>query len=129
MRTAVTLECARCLNPFDREVAAHLEEEFSPTVNVTTGAPLPPPEDKALSIDDRHVLDLTEAVRQYLLTTLPMKAVCSPRAGVYVRHAAQTSMRTPARATPSPCSDLSRDLARFGAARRERATVRDRVIL
>jgi uncharacterized protein len=78
LRTSVTLECARCLNAFEKTVSAQFEEEFSPTVNVTTGTPLPPPEDEALTIDDRHVLDLTEAVRQYLLTTLPMKPVCSP---------------------------------------------------
>jgi len=78
VRTSITLDCARCLKSFAREVTARFEEEFSPTVSVLTGAPLTPAEDDALRIDDRHVLDLTEAVRQYLLMSLPLKPVCTP---------------------------------------------------
>ncbi|MPZ16188.1 MAG: DUF177 domain-containing protein [Chloroflexi bacterium] len=75
--TVEEVECSRCLMTFPAEVATQFEEEFIPCVNVVTGAPLPPPEDEALRIDDRHVLDLTETFRQYLLTAVPLKPVCS----------------------------------------------------
>lgn len=74
--TTVELECARCLMPVPVEIGARLEEEFLPSVNVLTGEPLDPPEDEALRIDDRHILDLTETARQYLVTALPLQPVC-----------------------------------------------------
>jgi uncharacterized protein len=76
--TTVELECSRCLEPFAYPVSVRFAEEFLPTVNVTTGAPVESAEDEALRIDEHHVLDLTEAVRQYLLTEIPLKPVCQP---------------------------------------------------
>ncbi len=76
--TTVELECSRCLEPFAYPVSVHFEEEFLPTVNVLTGAPVESADDEALRIDEHHVLDLTEAVRQYLLTEIPLKPVCRP---------------------------------------------------
>jgi uncharacterized protein len=76
VHTIVQLECSRCLEPVAVAVEAHVEDEFLPSVNVLSGEPLPVPEDEALRIDDRHILDLTEAVRQYLVTTLPLQPVC-----------------------------------------------------
>jgi uncharacterized protein len=72
----VQLECSRCLEPFDYPISVSFDEEFLPTVNVLTGAPLDSPEDDALRIDEHHILDLTEASRQYLLTSIPLKPVC-----------------------------------------------------
>ena len=77
MATSVELECSRCLEPVELDLAIDLDEEFRPSVNVLTGAPLAPPEDEALRIDERHVLDLTEAARQYLSTALPLQALCT----------------------------------------------------
>lgn len=74
----VDLECSRCLKNFAAAVDAAFVEEFRPSVNVVTGEPLPQPEDQALRIDERHVLDLTETVRQYLVTALPFKPLCQP---------------------------------------------------
>jgi len=54
-----------------------LEEEFYPTMDVVTGVPLPQPEDAdSFTVDEHHVLDLYEAVRQYALLALPMKPLC-----------------------------------------------------
>jgi uncharacterized protein len=48
-----------------------------PTVDVTSGAPLPAPEEAStFTIDEHHILDLTEAVHQYAVIALPMKALC-----------------------------------------------------
>jgi uncharacterized protein len=55
----------------------NFEEEFLPTVDATSGMPLPPPDDAgAFTIDEQHILDLTEAVRQYSLMAIPIKALC-----------------------------------------------------
>jgi uncharacterized protein len=78
LATRVELECARCLEPVQRAVTIDLDEEFRPSIHVTTGAPLGPTEDDALQIDEHHVLDLAEAVRQYVETALPLQPLCSP---------------------------------------------------
>jgi uncharacterized protein len=59
-----------------------LQEEFLPTVDVHSGQPLPPLDEgedvEVFRIDDHHHLDLTEAVRQALVTQLPMRPLCRP---------------------------------------------------
>jgi len=73
----VELTCSRCLGRFHHPLKIRFEEEYVPTVDVNTGANLPPPEDSAsFTIDERHNIDLTEAVRQYALMAMPMKALC-----------------------------------------------------
>jgi uncharacterized protein len=76
--TSVEMECSRCVEPVERAITIDLEEEFQPSVHIITGAPLEPPEDDALRIDERHVLDLTEAGRQYIEIALPLQPLCSP---------------------------------------------------
>lgn len=78
LTTSIELECSRCLEPLERDVTVDLAEEFLPSIHVVTGAPLDAPEDEALRIDERHVLDLTEAARQYIETALPLQPLCSP---------------------------------------------------
>jgi uncharacterized protein len=71
------LECTRCLKNFEQLLHVTFEEQFYPTVDVFTGMPLPPfDEEEIFPIDDHHLLDLTEAVRQNTLTALPMVTVC-----------------------------------------------------
>ena len=71
-------ECSRCLKNFPAAVDAAFVEEFRPSVNMVTGEFLPPREDEALQIDERHLLDLTETVRQYLVMALPLQPLCQP---------------------------------------------------
>jgi uncharacterized protein len=53
------------------------EEEFLPTVDILSGARLAlPDEPGTFTIDERHIIDITEAVRQYTLMAVPMKALC-----------------------------------------------------
>ena len=71
--------CSRCLRDVDIPLEIDLEEEFRATVDVLTGAPLAPPEDRtAFVIDAQQVLDLSEAVRQYREVALPMQPLCRP---------------------------------------------------
>jgi uncharacterized protein len=62
---------------FSCPLTLNIEEEFSPTTDVVSGAVLPLPEEPgSFTINEHHVLDLAEAVRQYALLTLPMKPLC-----------------------------------------------------
>jgi len=73
----IELMCSRCLNKFHHPLKIKFEEEYLPTVDIHSGAPLPAPEESsAFTIDERHNIDLKEAVRQYALLAVPMKALC-----------------------------------------------------
>jgi uncharacterized protein len=77
LETEIELTCSRCLHTFIQPLKIKFAEEYVPTLDVLTGAHLAPPEDPAaFLIDERHILDLTEAVRQYAVMATPMKAVC-----------------------------------------------------
>lgn len=71
------LSCTRCLKDFEQSMHVPFEEQFYPTVDVLTGIPLPAfDEEEIFPIDDHHLLDLTEAVRQNTLLALPMVTIC-----------------------------------------------------
>ena len=77
--TGLELTCSRCLSPFRYSLALELEEEYFPTVDVVSGAPLPLPEESGcFIIDESHQLDLTEAIQQYAVMAVPMKPLCRP---------------------------------------------------
>jgi uncharacterized protein len=79
MDTEVELRCCRCLNRFRQPLKIDFEEEYLPTVDVHSGAPLALPEESsAFTIDEYHILDLTEGIRQYALMAIPMKPLCGP---------------------------------------------------
>lgn len=81
LRTALRMACLRCLELADIEVELELEEEFHPVVHIND-VPLDdvPEEDQdaALLIDDHHILDLREVIRQGLWLATPMEALCRP---------------------------------------------------
>jgi uncharacterized protein len=71
------LSCTRCLEEFEQPMHVTFMEQFYPTVDIITGAMLPPSEDEdAFPIDDHHLLDLTEAIRQRVLLEIPMVTLC-----------------------------------------------------
>ena len=75
----VRLVCSRCLEPFDAEVPVILEEEFRPSINLITGRVMRDRgDDEAVIINERHILDLTEVVRQNIVLALPVAPVCRP---------------------------------------------------
>jgi len=77
LNTAVELNCCRCLGRFKQPLKIAFEEEYLPTIDINSGASLPPPEEaSAFTIDEHHILDLTEGIRQYALIAIPMKALC-----------------------------------------------------
>ena len=76
LNTDTELTCSRCLSPFHQLLTSNFEEEYLPTVDVVSGAPLTLPEETAFTIDEHHILDLSEAIRQYTLRAIPMKPLC-----------------------------------------------------
>jgi uncharacterized protein len=72
-------DCSRCLRPLVDLVKVDFEEEFKATMDALTGKPVeerPGPE--AFLIDSNHMLDLTEAVRQYREASATMQPLCKP---------------------------------------------------
>ncbi len=77
--TGVRLVCSRCLGLFHCPLRLTIEEEYFPSVDVVSDIPLPPPEEaSAFTIDRNHILDLSEATRQYILLATPLKPLCRP---------------------------------------------------
>ncbi len=78
LRTALELQCCRCLEPFSTPIELQIEEEFHPSVDIYTGAKLPviEPKEEGTIIDANHLLDLTEIVRQAIFLAVPMRPLC-----------------------------------------------------
>jgi uncharacterized protein len=75
--TGAEVTCSRCLTSFRCPLVLNIEEEYFPTVDVVSGASVPVPDEPGcFTIDEQHVLDLTEAIRQYALLVMPMKPLC-----------------------------------------------------
>jgi uncharacterized protein len=76
---AVEMQCTRCLAPAPQEIAVAFRDEFHSRVEVNTGFALPKPdEEDPFFIDELHMLDLGEAIREYALIALPMRPLCKP---------------------------------------------------
>ena len=78
LKTAVRLTCSRCMKEFDSPISVDVEEEY-------TIKPMKPSKAKAVElkkedfyfqIGEDKTIDLSEAVRQNLLTSLPIKPLC-----------------------------------------------------
>ncbi len=77
--TEVELTCGRCLRLFNVNLTFGIEEEYFPTIDIVTGAPLASPDEPdSFIIDEHNILDLTEAISQYALLAIPMKPLCHP---------------------------------------------------
>ncbi len=77
LETVTRGECSRCLEKYEYLLKIDIEEEYFLTRDPVSGAVLPAPtEAGAFLIDENHIVDLSEAVRQYTIMALPMKPVC-----------------------------------------------------
>lgn len=78
IRTNLELNCSRCLDPFSFPLKFQLEEEFRPSIDISTGASLPSSGDdeSATRIDAHHILDLSEVIRQNILLAMPPHPIC-----------------------------------------------------
>ena len=81
LRTRLRLTCRRCLDLAEVKVELNLQEEFHPVVRIAEASldDVPDEEyDEALLIDEHHILDLSEVIRQGLWLAAPMEALCRP---------------------------------------------------
>ncbi len=85
LSTAVQVTCNRCLEPAVVPVRFTIEENFRPLTEVSTGRYIHPREfkgekteleDGALLINEQHMLNLAEVVRQNIWLALPMYPTC-----------------------------------------------------
>lgn len=76
----IDADCSRCLAPFGYREEVAFEEEFFQQVDVLTGAHLPMEraEPDAFRIGLDHIIDITEAVRQYSEATTAIAPLCRP---------------------------------------------------
>jgi len=74
----VTGVCSRCLSPVNYKVNFNLEDEFFPRLDMAGDATLSGESDNSVTIDDDHLLDLREVIRQYTLSAMPTKPLCRP---------------------------------------------------
>lgn len=84
---SVTLQCVRCLEEYEQDFVAKFTEFFRQAVDVRSGAVIKPGdyedvldeddgEDSGFGIDENHQLDVGEAIRQWILLSLPMRPSC-----------------------------------------------------
>jgi uncharacterized protein len=75
--TEVELTCSRCLSLFNCPLTLVIEEEYFPIIDVVSGVALSlRDEPGCFTINERHELDLSEALRQCALLAIPMKPLC-----------------------------------------------------
>ena len=77
LKMDITLNCCRCLSEFSQVLSLDIQEEYFPTINVSTGVSVALPEEPgAFTIDEHNILDLGEAIRQYSVMATPAKPLC-----------------------------------------------------
>ncbi len=77
LHTELEFTCSRCLSAFRYPLDISFEEEYIQTIDVNSGLPLETSgEPGSFAIDEHHIIDLREAVRQYALLLIPMKPLC-----------------------------------------------------
>ena len=76
----VSAECSRCLADVEEPLNTEISEQYYPSVDTSTGTAITAPlvEEEAFRIDATNELDIREALRQNLITSLPMKPLCKP---------------------------------------------------
>jgi len=73
--TTVKGTCARCLKDARADITFHMEDEYFPLNDIATGSHQDvEPGEFTLGYD--HILDLSEAIRQYVIMFTPVKMLC-----------------------------------------------------
>lgn len=78
LQAKVRCTCSRCLQAYSTTLRFHIEETYYPTLDISTGVEVSLPEDAETdaTIDDHHILDISEVVRQDIILATPMKPLC-----------------------------------------------------
>ena len=79
LHTALALTCSRCLRDIELPVDIQLQEEYLPSLDLTTGRPLPTDEEPEVArLTDHHELDLETPVREAIQLAEPIAPLCRP---------------------------------------------------
>ena len=77
LRTALALECSRCLRDVALPVSIEIDEEYLPSIDLATGHPLPTADEPdVLRLTDHHELDLETPVREAIQLAEPIAPLC-----------------------------------------------------
>lgn len=77
--TVTTATCSRCLDDFEHPLEFELSEEFFPSGDILGTSPTPIDEIQeadGFAIGEDHILDLSEALHQNIVLSLPIKPIC-----------------------------------------------------
>ena len=79
LRTALALECSRCLRDIELPVEIRFQEEYLPALDLTTGRPLPVDDEPDVArLTDHHELDLETPVREAIQLAEPIAPLYRP---------------------------------------------------
>lgn len=115
LRAPIQLECGRCLEPFVKDLDLSFEERFIPTIDVASGFPVhdaveDEDEEDVYTIDEHHLLDLHEPVRQQAVMNTPMQPLHAPDCAGLCPTCGADRNAGPCGCQPAPAAD-----ARLGA--------------
>lgn len=72
----VQLTCVRSLDEFDYQLDLEFSDQFHSVIDVMTGITLPKPvEEDPFMLNELHMADIGEAIREYALIELPLNPV------------------------------------------------------
>ena len=74
----VDVTCSRCLKSFRQSIMSSVSEEFRPSASTRDDVLLPELEieEGVLTLNQDHILDLRDTLRQWLIVDEPMKPLC-----------------------------------------------------
>lgn len=76
VKGVVQLTCVRSLEEFDYTLELEFSDQFHSVIDVITGVALPKPdEDDPFMLNELHMADVGEAIREYALLELPLNPV------------------------------------------------------
>ena len=114
IHTGIKLTCSRCLSLFSCPLALNIEEEYFPTTDIVTGASQPlPDEPGCFTIDEHNLLDLTEAIRQYVLLATPMKPLCREHCAGLCPTCGRNLNQAPCSCLPKPADPRWSELSKL----------------
>jgi uncharacterized protein len=79
LRTALALQCSRCLRDVIEPITVEIHEEYLPAVDLATGRPVPTDDEPDVArLTDHHELDLETPVREAIQLAEPIAPLCRP---------------------------------------------------
>ena len=82
VRAPLRRTCARCTDAYVEDVRVDVDEEFLPSIDPDTGAPIPVDAGRvgeaSLYIDEHHEIELSGVFHDELALTEPMHPLCRP---------------------------------------------------